>query len=221
MRCAHCGFACTAKGQDMTQETFTKALQLAVDFSSWITLGGGEPLIHPLFEDFAWQAVRAMMSQSEECGFSAVGVVTNGKCTEQALNLARMARLGFISARLSLDEWHEKIEERVISAFRKSEYQKKDDHDLRAIGGASAFNIIPAGRAKGWGSNQFNRKCFCDSVIIVPNGTIYHCGCRKRSYGNINDPALSLPEYFGDVLSEDSCSRDFVAPEPENLVLQG
>lgn len=202
----------------MTQETFSKALDMAKDFSTMLTLGGGEPLLHPLFFDFAWQSIRALMDVTDDMGMSAVGVVTNGKCTQEAIELARMAHLGFISARLSLDQYHEPIEERVKNAFRKNDWQKRDDHDQRMVGG-NILSVIPSGRAKNWGSDILGRRCFCDSVIVVPNGNIYHCGCRKLCYGNINDPNLSLPEYFSDILSEDSCSRTFKAPEPENLVL--
>jgi len=202
----------------MTPETFSKALDMAKDFSSMMTLGGGEPLMHPLFFDFAWQSIRALMDVSEDLGSSAVGIVTNGKCAQQAMELARMARLGYISARLSLDRWHEPIEERVKNAFRKNEYQKNDDHDLRAIGGAGE-NVIPAGRAKAFGRDTLGRTCFCDSIVVVPNGNIFHCGCKKVCYGNLNDPNLALPEYFADVLQGDGCSRYFKKPEPENLVL--
>ena len=229
MRCSHCGFACTAKGTDMAQDTFSSALKLSEDYGqTMITLGGGEPLLHPLFMDFAWQAIRTKIIASWDMGMSVVGVVTNGKCTEKAKELARMAQLGYISARLSLDPYHEQIEESVMRAFgwherKRNSYNsysepRKSERDERAIGGANGA-VISAGRAKGWGHDPLNRNCFCDSVMIVPNGNIWHCSCKKFCYGNINDPNLVLPDYFSDVLSQESCSRHFTKPEPETLVL--
>ena len=214
----------------MNQTTFDNALKLIVDNDAYFTIGGGEPLLHPLFMDFAWKAIRHTTSQSYSMGMAAVGLVTNGKCTKEAIEVARMAELGYISARLSLDQYHEPIEDSVKRAFgwnperAREVYQqpRRKETDNRAIGGAN-YNIVASGRAKSWGGND---KCFCDSVMITPNGKIWHCGCKKVCFGNVNDPALSLPDYFGDILSEDQCSRKFTIPEPEqpsepaNLVLE-
>jgi MoaA/NifB/PqqE/SkfB family radical SAM enzyme len=227
MRCRHCGFACTERGHDMTQETFTNALKLVTSYDAYFTLGGGEPLLHPLFFDFAWQGIRETMDETYSNGCPCVGVVTNGKCERESVKLARMAEMGFISARLSLDPYHEPISERVKHAFgwqdeadHYSTRRQRKDNDARAIGGANAYNIVSAGRAQNWGGEK---KCFCDSVLITPNGRIWHCSCKRIAYGNVNDSNLELPWYFGDILSEEGCSRKFEVPtkeEPANLVLE-
>lgn len=49
MFCEHCGFSCTAEGEDMSMEVFERTLQ--VFEGSYITIGGGEPTLHPkIFE---------------------------------------------------------------------------------------------------------------------------------------------------------------------------
>ena len=231
MRCRHCGFACTERGTDMSQETFTNAIKLAAQQESYFTLGGGEPLLHPLFMDFLWQSIRLFYRISDDGGMPAVGLVTNGKCEKLALEVARMAKAGLLSARLSIDNYHEPISEKVVNAFR---FEGEDDHyssrnnrndkDYRSIGGAREANIIAAGRARNWGNNG---KCFCQGVIISPNGKIWHCSCKSKCYGNVNDPNLVLPDYWYDLISEERCFQKFEIPKPEkpqepkNLVLEG
>jgi len=50
MACAHCCFSCTGKGTFMSQEVFDKALEIAKEYNMTVTLGGGEPTLHPKIE---------------------------------------------------------------------------------------------------------------------------------------------------------------------------
>lgn len=58
MSCEHCCSNCTAEGQDMSYETWGKALAFVLDWGGeTISLGGGEPTLHPLF----WQILGESM----------------------------------------------------------------------------------------------------------------------------------------------------------------
>ena len=68
----------------MDFDTFKKCLEWGEDY---ISLGGGEPTIHPDFEKFLLTAI-------SECEY--VWLATNGKHTRRALLLAKLARSGVI-----------------------------------------------------------------------------------------------------------------------------
>lgn len=202
----------------MSPEVFTASLALIKGWNTYLTLGGGEPTVHPAFMAFAWQAIRTMLEVTAEMGTPVVGVVTNGKKTDLALELARMAECGLVSARLSQDVWHEPIEDKVYRAFRRS--TARSSVDARAIGGTTLTNLVPVGRARGW-ATESRERCFCPSLLIKPTGDLYHCSCCKRYYGNVLDKSLTFPWWFSDVLQEEGCSRTFHEPEEPVLTLKG
>lgn len=116
MSCEHCCFACTDKGEDISLQDAKKAIDEASESGDLdITLGGGEPTMHPQFWEIAAYAVKTL-DRVTECG---VFVITNGKRTGDALALAWLADHGVLSAELSQDCWHDPIEEEVVEAFRK------------------------------------------------------------------------------------------------------
>lgn len=193
MRCRHCCYSCTAKGTDMTRRTFLAACELTKDLGSSVFIGGGEPTLHPLLFDFIGLA----MCYSELDDIS-VGIITNGKLTEPALALAKMARLGLITAELSLDEFHDPIDPRVAKAFEK--YPKThvfNNRDSRGIRRAERPFVKLHGRAK---KNQYKLglgeaeamtgNCVCTDLLVEPNGVIWHCGCRTISYGTVFMPKI-------------------------------
>ena len=203
MLCRHCLFACTAKGTDMTQDTFTKALQMAVDNESHICIGGGEPTLHPLFKDFLFQAVWALSSQACSNGMPAVHMVTNGSNTEIALRLADLAQRGVISCNLSQDRYHDPIDPKVVRAFTKPVHYnefggvnhfKSDDHDCRGINKEGAY-IQRMGRATSWGNRSKSDGC-CGDIFVHPKGTLYPCECRQHSIGTVDDPHSVISEHF-------------------------
>ncbi len=196
MRCAHCCFACTGKGTFMSQEVFDKCLALAEPYNWDITIGGGEPTLHPQILSWAMQAALSSIDTSMDMGSPAVLVVTNGKLTEPAIKLAKLAHLGVISAEVSQDPWHSDIDYRVVAEFTR--YNKRYGHAQYGHtnkGYASTRDVSAgvqnAGRAANNGLGKYN-SCCCDSLFITPNGDFYQCGCRKTRLGNIlTDP---IPE---------------------------
>jgi len=211
MSCAHCCFACTAKGKDMSREDFHKAIAIAKEYGQVITIGGGEPTLHPLFKEFILHATWELAGVSESDGMSAVGVITNGSNTEIALTLAKLAQQGMISAKVSNDEFHDPIDPRVYKAFEKPKrdwYSHKEDNDNRGINGRSMF-IIPVGCAKGWG-NHPTTKCVCNSLFITPYGKVYPCGCKKTSLGHVATGANITYEHFQGICEKNPSYKDEV-----------
>jgi MoaA/NifB/PqqE/SkfB family radical SAM enzyme len=199
MTCAHCAFSCTARGQDMDLTTFKAALELAQEHGQYVTLGGGEPTLHPQFWEFLGLAISSCDLDSGVGLF----IVTNGSIKDKALALAKMAKSGLFGASLSQDRYHDPIDPEVVRAFTKPEqsrYGSERSNDWRQINRPGS--IIIAGRAKkngiGW-----NNICYCDELMVEPNGKLWMCGCRKISFGTIFDQ--HIPEPYWD--EEAGCSR--------------
>lgn len=176
MRCKHCGFACTAKGEDMPMEVFKKTIEWAAEYDDTISLGGGEPTIHPQFMEMLGLSI---LYANEHIPWLA----TNGKETKIALKLAQLAKCGIISCELSQDPFHEKIDPKVVEAFKK--YRPYDNYtenkkDYRGVRNTS-HNLIKAGRCK-----KGDDYCICEEIFIKPNGDIHQCGCKNSTkIGNV------------------------------------
>ena len=216
MKCKHCGFACTKKGHDMSMETFQKAIFMARDHGTYITIGGGEPTLHPLFKDFVMHAVWELASNSVEAGFPAVALITNGSNTELSLNLAKLSQTGVIWASVSHDEYHDPIDPRVLSAFTPPassnnifgySQAKIEQHDYRGIRDTSE-NLMPFGRGKKWVKSH-QGSCFCDSLLIDPKGEIFPCGCKIKSIGNIHKVQGLNQVYFEGYCGKSEFLKEF------------
>lgn len=199
MKCAHCCMNATRKGEDMTLETFKDAID-ACDCEC-ITIGGGEPTLHPDFERFLFYALAHVEN---------VYMVTNGSQTERALVLAGLAKRGVLGVALSRDQWHDEIDPRVVEAFthnRKNRdyYGTADNHDQREIRdvGNNPRGIIRVGRAarKSFRDNyETYEDCACNGDAVVdPNGDVRQCGCAKSPIvGNVRDGYTSMVEHLED-----------------------
>ncbi len=196
MTCEHCAFSCTIKGKDMTRETFNQAIELAIEYNQDITIGGGEPTLHPLFKDFMSHAIWEMAGVTNELDAPAVNIITNGSNTKIAIKLATLAKTGTISASLSKDQYHDPIDPSVYKAFTKPKKENYNmnhrDSDLREI--RTVNHIIAAGRAKNWAKPHKDYNCPCENVFITPLGNIYTCGCKKSK---INRSDITSDHFFG------------------------
>lgn len=206
MHCVHCGMACEAQGEDMPVDIFKAACELAEDRGDMISLGGGEPTLHPDF----WTFIGMSLGYAED---SNVWLATNGSQTNIALKLARMAQVGIIGCALSLDDYHDPIDERVISAFyrgNKMNYsypnENRDAREIRNVG----EHIIRQGRAKDWGTSD---DCLCNDLFITPDGRIWACSCKTVQFGTVFDP--QIPDDYGYGLWD-----DFKCPEKYSRSLQ-
>ena len=173
----------------MSRHVFRLACKIAEDRGETISIGGGEPTLHPLFWDFLGIAIRATSSDE-----GMLWMATNGKRTEDALILANLARNGVLGVALSLDTYHEPIEARVERAFGKGEkksgtygrYLHGNSRDFREIRDVTA-NVARSGRAKDWGDTDY---CPCPDLFVAPNGYIYQCGCQTKQLGTVWKPKI-------------------------------
>ena len=191
MTCAHCCYNCTNNGEDMSLETWGKAMEMS---DGSISLGGGEPTLHPQF----WQMLGESIGD-QYCEY--VWLATNGSQTRTAIALAGMAKAGVIGCALSQDPWHDEIDERVVEAFTrdKREYSGYDNRtpDAREIRDVSQ-NVINGGRCD-WGSDG----CVCPDLIIEPDGTIRGCGCDDApTFGTVYAPEIPDDWEYGECTHE-------------------
>ena len=205
MRCRHCMFSCTEHGRHMSMEVVRAAVKFAQDHSTELFIGGGEPTCHPRFWEIFGLIMKANSDWSDGAGVPPVGLVTNGKNTEDALTLARLARNGYCSVSLSRDQYHEPIDDRVIRAFTKTtpetsyRVRENDYRDLRD-------RRIEFIKGTGRGRNLVGAtECDACSILIAPTGSVYRCACKTRRLGSILDPRLSISS---EVLDEPGCSRN-------------
>ena len=179
MSCEHCCFSCTAKGKDMSLETFRKALGLAANYGEFVTLGGGEPTVHPLFEQFLLEAIADGNGDN-------VFVITNGKDTRRAMMLVNLIRHKIIGGDLSQDPWHEEIDEGVVEAFSKLGSSFGRYTHIRDVS-QSVSGVAAHGRAK---KNNIGKSdhCTCEDLFVTPSGIIKQCGClHSPIIGNVDN----------------------------------
>ena len=178
MACEHCCNACTLDGEDMSIETFKKAL----DYDDYISIGGGEPTIHPKF----WEFIGLALGRCES-----VWLATNGSITDTALALARMAKKGVLACALSQDAYHDAIAESVVRAFTKEKkvhHYGEQNNDFREIRNVNEREIN-GGRCD-FGEDG----CSCPGLICKPNGEVLACGCdNASSFGNVHTE-IDVPE---------------------------
>jgi MoaA/NifB/PqqE/SkfB family radical SAM enzyme len=166
---------CYEDGEDMSIETFKKALVL----EEYVALGGGEPTIHPQF----WEMLGLAIGNCEH-----VWLATNGSQTDISLALAKMAKKGVMGCALSQDAYHDAIDDDVIKAFTKEKKQSQSifggeqNNDLREIRDVTGKEIN-SGRCD-FGKDD----CVCPEFVVEPDGTIKGCGCADApTIGNVHD----------------------------------
>ena len=181
MTCSHCCFDCTAQGSNMSHATFSRALAIAKREELPIVIGGGEPTLHPLLSQFIMEAVWELSRVSYDNGFPAIHIITNGSMKDTSISLANLAQAGVISARLSLDDFHESNlqDGEVIKAFQRS----NDGGDCRGINRVT--NLIKAGRVG-------DSECACSEIFVTTRGNVYPCSCKKDKIGNVFDENLPI-----------------------------
>ena len=194
MHCAHCCMSATSKGKDMSFETFKAAV--AYEEGGYVSLGGGEPTLHPQFEKFLFYAIGKCES---------VWLATNGGITDTALVLAKMAQNGIIAVDLSLDPWHDAIDPKVVEAFTRTVDHAPDDaRDIRRVSG----NVIRQGRAarRSFNWEEARDGCVCEDFFVKPDGTVRQCGCPKSPcIGDVFKGWKGLEDRFGN--SDAACYK--------------
>ncbi len=184
MSCKHCCQSCTMSGSHMPLKTFKKAIQFANDYNDYIALGGGEPTLHPNFEEVLGYAILHTTNDEEYKPF----IVTNGSITKYALLIANLTKQNIIHGELSQDVFHDPIDSKVIDAFTK----------INRIRNTTKYHgPAPVGRALKYLGINKQRFCACTNMFIRPSGKIYQCGCRRSTCIGHVDTGLTK-EYHPD-----------------------
>lgn len=179
MTCAHCGYGCSPeKNNFITVGQFNNAISIASEIKSqFLTIGGGEPTLHPDFWKFFDIAINRI---------GAVSIVTNGTQYETCKSLFELSEKDEnISVCVTLDKYHDSkmIDKRLFKHIKnKPELRKKNTN----------VSITPIGRAKSLSrkTNSINngKCCFGPNPTMFVNGNIGICGCPDTQIiGNIKD----------------------------------
>jgi hypothetical protein len=172
---------------DMSMNVFKKCIEVAEEMGETISIGGGEPTLHPNF----WEIIGITLGAETDPGIPPF-IATNGSITEISIKLASMARRGIIYAALSLDSFHDPIDEEVIQAFGHYDMGKKREGDLREIRDVSD-HVCEQGRAT---NNVYDttKDCACPGLFVDPIGTVFACGCRNYTFGSIWN--CEIPDWY-------------------------
>jgi MoaA/NifB/PqqE/SkfB family radical SAM enzyme len=226
MKCSHCCYSCSTRGKHGEYNTIVDAVAFSRDYTDSISIGGGEPTIHPRFfdilkiclEDFdyVWMATNGsrtdvmwrlanIINQEDYLSFDGIC-----KCeTEEEMDYCSCYDLADyiiyqedkLGVALSLDPWHDPIDQQIIDYWnRRANIHKNSNFQIRdvsrAIDGVSA-----QGRAK---KNQIGHSdhCPCPDILIKPDGKLKICGCTRAPI--IGDVWSGYEEKWEKVLEDDA-----------------
>ena len=166
----------------MSEEVWRAALKLITECNSDITLGGGEPTLHPNFKAILLEAIAACPNEYDK-----PFIVTNGTNTELSRLLFKLDRKNVVSARLSYDQYHDMdmVDSDIFELFHNHDMLwSQRDNTGRPIAKRPPASIIKAGRAKKIAGAT--NDCCCEDIIIKPDGTFRQCGCENAPIiGNV------------------------------------
>lgn len=188
MRCPHCCFSCTSRGQDMSLDTFKKAMWEASERCDCVTLGGGEPTIWRHFKE----AIEWLHQEIFHMTLEELSMITNGSRLHNTMRMIHLKEMveelshtPIISVRLSNDIFHDydKVHPKVREWF---EYHPGNYHNIsRAVAAGRGMDIPGTELA-----------CPCPDIFILPSGIVKWCACSDASIiGHINDD-FDLPEHY-------------------------
>lgn len=186
----------------MDLHTFRAAINLAATYGHTITIGGGEPTMHPDF----WKYFGIAM---EEQYIEGVWMATNGSITKRALALADIAATQEnyrFNVALSQDAYHDPIDMVVRQKFDRLGLEIRDVTNNVATAGAAVENDLAT-----------HDDCVCAVPQIKPNGDIYACGCDDApAIGNVHEIEDGVFERAIDRLV-DGCSKTLEVDDYEYI----
>ena len=228
MSCDHCCYNCSMRGKHGDYYTIIKSIDFARDKyeDESITIGGGEPTLHPRFFDilkycldnfnYVWMATNG--SQTDI--MYRLNNIINGEdypeCTCEEDDPEQFAKYGCLChekydndsiyqenkliVALSLDPWHDPIDDHVIDMWKRQSKNMNSHFEIRdvsrSLDGASAV-----GRAKKTGAG-WAEDCVCADIIIKPDGRLKACGCTRSPY--IGNVFSGIDEKYEELLESDN-----------------
>jgi hypothetical protein len=185
----------------MPLNIFQKALSVAIDRGDYVTIGGGEPTMHPRFFEY----LNMVREEQRRGNFEITPfLVTNGKAYGKADRLLRILEHEqemeeqTISVNLSRDQWHDAIDERIVRRYHQLKVTTKNLIDFRSV-----TKIAPVGRVR---TSVFDEQrtitpCACEDALVDPQGQVWSCGCKTHLLGYIWDSGI-LDDYDSEYAHE-------------------
>jgi MoaA/NifB/PqqE/SkfB family radical SAM enzyme len=221
MTCAHCCYSCNKNGKHADYDDVMDMINFLSDRGEeYVTIGGGEPTMHPRFFDILKECLNR---------FDSVWMVTNGSKTKSMFRLSNIIdgndvesfdctcgeedcicehdyiyQEGKLTVALSQDGFHDPIDERIVKLWsRNANQHRHTGYEIRTVD-RSSDNIVAQGRAKKNG--YYGKHCVCSTPIIKPNGKIRLCGCTNSPV--IGDVWEGIDEKWDDVICNNEGYQD-------------
>ncbi len=185
----------------MSMSTLRKALELCREYGSPPFIGGGEPTLHPRFEQIL---LETLAYSDPEIG--GVGIITNGSIPRRAMLIARLTKVDIISGELSQDEYHDPIPPEVVHMFSELGKEKKYSQTIRDTSVGGTKECLPHGRGvellglpyhtpNNDIEEDFRTDADCPGYgwMVLPDGKVVQCGCEDSPiigdvYSGVNSP---------------------------------
>ena len=226
MKCSHCCYSCGKNGKHADYNTVIDMIRYARERDEFVTIGGGEPTLHPRFFDILKHCLE---------DFDYVWMATNGSQTDSMYRLANIidgedypecdCQEQYTKEELieyTGDEYgclcHEKMtddtiyqEDKLSVALSQDCFHDDIDEKVRSlwlrranVHQSSHFEIrdvshhvVAEGRAKRTGSG-WEEGCVCSDMVIRPDGKIKLCGCTRSPI--IGDIWSGIEEKWDDII---------------------
>ncbi len=229
MSCGHCCYSCSMRGKHADYWTVMDGIAFAHSWGSdCISIGGGEPTLHPRFfdilkrclEDFdyVWMATNG----SQTATMHRLANIINGEdypeydCTCEEDDPDEYENYGCLChekhddemifqedklhVELSLDPWHDPIDERIENLWTgRANQHRGSSFGIRNVS-QSRQGAIAQGRAKKNGEG-WAEGCVCSDIIIKPDGELRLCGCTRSPV--IGDVLSGISEEWEKVINGD------------------
>ena len=207
MRCEHCCMESSPHRKNfMSMAMFEMCLDVAIDFGDTVTIGGGEPTLHPEIFTMLNKVMRAYAwGELEGQPF----MVTNGKNKARAKKIyaltqpdedfgmypvyaydgtvAEYKEEPLLRVELSTDYYHEAIDSEILEMYRRSERRRDPGAGVRDVT-RSLAGVMGIGRALKNGISDFDKgECACETIFIGADGDVYSCGCKGKKLGEVWD----------------------------------
>lgn len=163
----------------MTIGCFKKAIALAKKQHLQVNIGGGEPTMHPKFNEMLEITLKEFPGPFPWYDHAPF-IVTNGSIKAKALRLLELSKKQMIDARMSWDQFHDMtmVDPEVFNGFQNA-------------GRMHGQAVRPTDTLRGRGrARQFKDamdSCCCDTTFVHPSGLITQCGCEDSPIiGHVN-----------------------------------
>jgi len=196
------------KGRHGEYQTIWQAIDFAAQYGKEsISIGGGEPTLHPRFFDilkhsldvfdYVWMATNgsqtetmlrlaAILNQEDE-----IYLMDNGNycdCSEEDIEngecycYEKMAddiiwQSEKLEVALSLDPYHDSISQKIVDLWTRYANQHRRSGFEIRNVTNSHSGVIAQGRAKRTQVGWNENDCICPDIIIKPDGKLKACGC--------------------------------------------